>query len=206
MPPIRFVPHVRTAPTAKTIRSRLTVTPVTHRNLQIMVGATDPDTPIGARDRLLLGLGWETGLMRARLAQVAIGDLNGPEAIPVSDTVLDLYHRWLTVLDGLTLRRGEPMQWERTPDGAIHPDHFLFWSLRTWGTDAATLTGKPMDGDGINDAVQRAVHAARLPNPQGYSHESLRLGGELAAERAALDAIERNVDLTGEIPDDLRIT
>jgi hypothetical protein len=202
----QFVPHVRPTPTARNLRNRLSVTPITHRNLVAMINAVGGDDTLTdaqrARDCLLLGLGWETGFPRSQLAKVTIGQVTGTDhPIPTSPSVDLLCQRWLDLLPTLTLDNDQPMEWDLDPDDTIAGDTPLFWSLRYWGT----LTGQPMSGDAINDAVQRAVHAAKLRQAPLYSHDSLRLGGELAAEIRALQDVTAAVNRTGQVPDDLRI-
>jgi integrase len=159
---------------------------LTRDNLRHLIATCDPETLAGTRDRYLLALTWAWAAPRSRVAAVRIEDITPAWFIPYDDREAS---RWRAALD---IAAGKP-----PPDwlvgfeydlGEWHQDWLtaltmavgapvlsgpLFWSITSYDTPRHA----GMTGDAINDAVQRAVHRAVLPEPWRYSAHSLRLGG-----------------------------
>lgn len=161
--------------------------PITLKTLRRMIEATDPTTVIGARDRLLLVLGFAMMARRSELAALSLSDVtetdDGLEVLvrasktdqdgmgrvvaiprgshPDTDPVR-LYRAWRAVLAerGITERR-------------------LFRSVTRHGR-----IGESISADAVHDAVRAAAVRAGLPNAETYSAHSLRAGGATSAYRA----------------------
>lgn len=161
---------------------------LTRENLRQLIDTCDPETLAGTRDRYLLALMWAWAAPRSRVAVLHIEDVTPRWFVPYKERpgawrhnmgqilatastpppdwlvgfeydLQDWHQDWLTAL---ALAVGRPV--------LTGP---LFWSITSYDTPRHA----GMTGDAINDAVQRAVHRAKLPEPQQYSAHSLRLGG-----------------------------
>lgn len=159
-------------------------------NLRRMIETCDLGTLLGARDRVLLVLGY--GLMgrRSELVALNVSDVTEDEvgllvyigksktdqdaegetvAVPRgafdnTDPVAAL-HRWL---EALASREG-------------NPTGRLLRSLTKGGG-----LGRSLSPGAVSDVVKDRARRAELPNPDSYSAHSLRAGGPTAALRAGV--------------------
>lgn len=170
--PIRFTPHGKRVTLPPSMRWKRPV--INHAMLVRLIRACDPDTLSGSRDRLMFALAWELVLRRSDLAELQVEDITEHRLTPFpSQTVMDLFDQWM-------LMRGQRFdQWMHDHDevtvSPLATTGPLF--LRVDRLDQPTGGGVALKPDGINDALQRAVHAAKIRGL--YSTDSLLLGGQL---------------------------
>ena len=159
-----------------------------------------PDTPLGARDRALLLLGFAGALRRSELVGLALGDV---EVVPQRGLRL-LIRRSKTDQRGagqaialsanpkepglcparaleawLGFRRGGDDRTGGTSDAALP----LFVGL----SKAGRLSAMALSDKAVWRLVKQAARAAGLANPEGYSGHSLRAGLATAAGEAGAD-------------------
>lgn len=161
--------------------------PITIDALRAMLDATDPNTVIGVRDRLVLVLGLAMMARRSELAALRLDDL--------AETA-----------DGLEvhIRRSKRDQDAHGATVAVprgtHPDTDPVRLLAAWRavlaehgiTDGALLRsvtrhgriGQRLSDAAISNAVRGAAVRAGLPHADTYSAHSLRAGGATSAYRA----------------------
>ena len=161
--------------------------PVTLKALRRMIEVTDPATVIGARDRLLLVLGFSMMARRSELAGLGLADV-----VETDDGLEVLIKSSKTDKDSV----GETVA---VPRGQ-HPDTDPVRLLRAWREVLSTQgitdgklfrsvtrhgrIGASMSTDGICDAVRAAAVRAGLANAQDYSAHSLRAGGATSAYKS----------------------
>ncbi|MEU0670380.1 site-specific integrase [Streptomyces lavendulocolor] len=161
--------------------------PITLGPLRAMVEATDPSTPRGLRDRLILVLGFAIMARRSELSALHTDDISFTE-------------------DGLVIRiRMSKADQDATgaevhvPPG-VHPDTDPVRLTRAWldllddqGIPAGPLLrridrqgriGDGLKAASINDIVRALAVKAGLPNAENYTAHGLRAGGPTEAAKA----------------------
>lgn len=160
--------------------------PVTIKSLRRMIEATDAATLTGARDRLLLVLGFALMGRRSELAALHISDVtetdDGLEVlIRASKTDQDAIGAVVAIPFG-----GRPdtcpvrllRAWRAALDEHGVTDGRLLRSVNRHGQ-----LGTSLGADAISDVVRAAAVRAELPNAHSYTAHSLRAGGATSAYR-----------------------
>jgi integrase len=140
-------------------RRQYAVNPITRDVLDEVIAVCDRATPTGARDALLLGIGWELALRLGQLAALTVEDVER-DRLPArpSDTVMGLYRAWMDMRAAVGIPATGPL-FLRIFSGHISP-------------------AKGLSGDQVNRGViQARIHEARIPDAKRYSADSLYLGG-----------------------------
>lgn len=161
--------------------------PITLKSLRRMIEATDPNTVIGARDRLLLVLGFAMMARRSELAGLHLSDVveteDGLEVlVRASKTDKESVGATVAIPRG-THPDTDPVRlyraWREVLAGAGQTEGRMFRSVTRHGA-----IGASMSTDGISDAVQAAAVRAGLADAEGYSAHSLRAGGATSAYKS----------------------
>jgi site-specific recombinase XerD len=155
--------------------------------LRAMIDATDPATAAGARDRLLLVLGFALMGRRSELAALDLADV-----VDTADGLLVHIRMSKTDQDAV----GEEVA---VPRGT-HEDTDPVRLLRAWrlhlaavGIESGRLLrsvdrhgriGEGISPAGINRVVRAAAVRAKLPSAEKYTAHSLRAGGATASYKA----------------------
>lgn len=161
--------------------------PITLKSLRKMIESTDPATVIGARDRLLLVLGFAMMARRSELAGLRLSDV-----VETDDGLEVLIHASKTDKDSIGATVAVPR--------GTHPDTDPVRLFRAWrevlasqgATDGRLFRsvtrhgriGASVSVDGICDAVRAAAVRAGLANAESYSAHSLRAGGATSAYKS----------------------
>lgn len=161
--------------------------PITREVLLTMVEATDPTTVIGARDRLLLVLGFAMMGRRSELAA-----LNLTDVVETEDGLEVLVRASKTDQDAIgavvAVPRGQradidPVRLHRAWR-AVLAEHGITEGRLLRSVTRHGRIGSSVSADAINDVVRSAAVRAGLPNADGFSAHSLRAGGATSAYRA----------------------
>lgn len=158
--------------------------PITIDALRKMIDATDPDTLIGKRDRLVLVLGLAMMARRSELVALDVSDV-----VETDDGLEVTIRRGKTDQDArcavVAVPRGQhaetdPVRLLRTYKAALAEQDVtsgkLLRSITRHGRAGAKLTD-----DAISRIVTQAAQRAELPNADGYTAHSLRAGGATVA-------------------------
>jgi site-specific recombinase XerD len=163
--------------------------PAAVEQLRAMVGATDPDTTIGLRDRALLVLGFALMARRSELSALDLDDVaEVPEGLVVSirmsKTDQDAVGAEVALPYGSHAETC-PVRTFRAWRGRLAEHGItsgpLLRSIDRWG-----FVGESLSGGGIRLAVRAAAARAGLPGAADFSAHSLRAGGATSAARAGV--------------------
>lgn len=161
--------------------------PITLKLLRRMIESTDPSTVIGARDRLLLVLGFAMMARRSELAGLYLADVaetdDGLEVlIRASKTDQEARGRVVAIPSG-THPDTDPVRLYRAWCAVLTShditDGRLFRSVTRHGR-----IGQALSADAINDVVRTMAIRAELPNAENYTAHSLRAGGATSAYKS----------------------
>lgn len=147
--------------------------PIDHAMLVRLIRTCDPGTLRGARDQLIFAVMWELTMPRGEVEALTVEDFTEHRLTPFpSQAVQRLFTQWMAIrLERFTQWMQDHDEPELRPLATTGP---LF--LRVDQIDQPTSGGLPLMGDGINDALQRAVHATKTRGL--FSTDSLLLGGQ----------------------------
>lgn len=173
---------------------------ITTADVRALVGTLDRETPLGLRDRALILLGFATGLRRAELAAIDVGDLAfvPDEGLRLrvrrSKTDQEGAGRTVAVLRGRSAAtcpiRALQAWLEVLGQPSTGP---LFRYVRRGGH----ITDERMRGKVVAIVVQRAAKAAGL-DPARYGGHSLRAGLVTTATRNGA-RVDRIMAQTGHV-------
>lgn len=161
--------------------------PVTIETLRAMVEASDPETSIGLRDRVVLVLGLAMMGRRSELAALELCDLTEtPDGLEVliraSKTDQDAEGAVVAIPHGQHPET-DPVRlvcaWRALLTERGITEGPLLRSVTRHGQIGARLSA-----DGLGDVVRAAAHRAGLPDAERYSAHSLRAGGATSAYKA----------------------
>lgn len=175
--------------------------PVTLGPLRAMIDATDPDTLVGLRDRVLLVLGFAMMARRSELAALRIEDVT----FNYDDDVQPTVPTGLTVLIRSSKTDQEATGAEVCIPRGSHPDTDPVRVVRAWlaalaqqgVTDGPLLRrvnrwgrklqgGGGMSGAAINERVQALATAAGLESADLFTAHGLRAGGPTEAAKGGV--------------------
>lgn len=164
--------------------------PVTVDVLRKMIDTTDPDTPIGKRDRVLLLLGLAMMARRSELVDLQISHVSEDD-------------NGLLVLIAMSKTDQDATGVEVAVPYGSHPDTDPVRAVRAWLAVLAEhgVTSGPLlravdrhgrispDGittDSVSRIVRRLAVAAVVPNAEKYTAHSLRAGGATSSYQAGI--------------------